>query len=131
MRWARACLLTPLPIAGEGGYPTMPTLRHERAPLLSVAFLAFFLPACSAPPVASAGPDPCREGAAPFNPSTPEGPRQVVAPDSAEATHSTNSQPRASEVGGGDRGSEADPGPWQARHGGSCCQRGDFWATLR
>src|SRR5438552_11536046 len=117
MRGARACLLTRLPIASEGDQPTMPTLRHEMARLLSAAVLAFVLPACSAPPVASAGPDPFREGAAPFNPSTPEGPRRVVAPDSAEATHSTNSQPRASEVGEGDRGSEADPRPWQARHG--------------
>src|SRR5438552_13077987 len=107
MRWARACLLTPLPIAGEGGYPTMPTLRHERAPLLSVAFLAFFLPACSAPPVASAVHDPLREGVAPFNPFTHEGPRQVLAPDSGEATYFANSQLRESEVGGGDRGSEA------------------------
>src|SRR5262245_12199117 len=128
--WVRTLLLTRLPTASEG-HLTMPTLRRGAGRFLGTAVLAFFLPACSAPPVAPAGSGPLREQTIPHNPPVPEGQREIAISEGEKPTD-TPKQPPTAEVRGGASGTDGpEARPWQARHGGSCGQRGDCWATLR
>jgi len=109
----------------------MPTLRRGAGRFLGTAVLAFFLPACSAPPVAPAGSGPLREQTIPHNPPVPEGQREIAISEGEKPTD-TPKQPPTAEVRGGASGTDGpEARPWQARHGGSCGQRGDCWATLR